>query len=278
MNIKNFLDYIRRELSEIYSPEEIRSIALILLEERFGIQRHEVFLYPDMVVPEAEIVDAVEMLAKYYPVQYITGYGRFMDMKFTVNEHVLIPRPETEELVRWILSENLSGTVPHILDIGTGSGCIAVSLAKNLGSAKISAVDVSEEALKMAEYNAEVNEVTVEFIKADILSEKIDGSYDIIASNPPYVTVSEKSSMRKNVLDHEPHLALFVDDSDPLLFYKKIAELGTVLLNRGGRLYFEINEKFGVGICRMLEGMGYGDVILRKDIFDKDRMVRAVWN
>ena len=194
---------------------------------------------------------------------------------FKVSPSVLIPRPETEELVDWILSDN-SQKGMRVLDIGTGSGCIPISLASDMDAPLVSAWDISEEALKVAVANAELNSVNVDFSRVDVLSDEIpDVKVDILVSNPPYITDSEKSEMERNVLDWEPGLALFVPDNDPLKFYRRIAEIGRDILDNNGLLYFEINRAYGKDTVDMLLGLGYRDVELRKDISGNDRMVKA---
>jgi release factor glutamine methyltransferase len=228
-------------------------------------------------------------LKKEKPLQYIVGETEFYGLPFLVNENTLIPRPETEELVELIIkSYNLQPTTynPKILDIGTGSGCIAISLAKNITNSQVFAIDVSEKALTTAKKNAEINEVTINFIQADILkvddlenlsnsNSKLPSQYDVIVSNPPYVRNLEKSEIKPNVLEYEPHLALFVDDSDALLFYRKIAELAKKNLKENGKLYFEINQYLGKETVELLENLGFNDVVLKKDIYGNDRIIQC---
>jgi release factor glutamine methyltransferase len=205
-------------------------------------------------------------------VQYVLGQAQFCDLTFEVAEGVLIHRPETEELVSRVAADAAEGA--RILDVGTGSGAIAVALAKMVKGAKVVAVDISEIALEIAAKNAAKNGVDVEVIKADALADMSHlGQFDIIVSNPPYIPQSDLSSMNRNVVDYEPHTALFVADNDALCFYRSIAQNGLTMLRNGGGLYFEIYEQFGSQIAAMLEGMGYRDVVVAKDIFGKDRMV-----
>jgi release factor glutamine methyltransferase len=223
--------------------------------------------------------DILARLKKSEPLQYVLGWTEFYGIPFVVDSRVLIPRPETEELVDWIAGDNDSGQI-RLLDIGTGSGCIAVSLAKLLPQALVEAWDVSPDALAVACHNAKENGVYVLFREVDVLVQQVadvNQKFNILVSNPPYVMNSEKKQMHGNVLDHEPHLALFVEDSDPLLFYRRIAELGTSLLVVGGTLYFEINAAKGHDMVEMLQKMGYVDVRLKQDLSGKDRMIRAKW-
>ena len=236
---------------------------LSILEWSRGIQEN---------LENYKIKKIVRDLKKQKPLQYILGETEFYGMKFKMNEHTLIPRPETEELVGWILKEEFSSA----LDIGTGSGCIAITLAKNT-NAKITAIDVSEDALQVAKENARINEVEINFLQQDILETTSLPKVDVIVSNPPYVLESEKQKMKTTVLQYEPHLALFTPDKEPLLFYKKIGNLSAKSLNCGGKLFFEINEQYGAEISEMLSKIGFVDIALKKDINDKDRMIKAIW-
>jgi release factor glutamine methyltransferase len=213
------------------------------------------------------------------PIQYLLGKTSFYGLDFEVNSAVLIPRPETEELVDWIIQSQklkVKSQKIKILDIGTGSGCIAVSLAKNIPNAQVFAIDVSEKALATAKKNANLNDVNVTFLHQSILeTEDLEQEFDIIVSNPPYVRNLEKKEIKKNVLDNEPHLALFVEDNDALIFYKKIAELAQKNLSNSGQLYFEINQYLGKEMVGLLETMSFKNIELRKDIYENDRMTRA---
>jgi release factor glutamine methyltransferase len=218
-------------------------------------------------------------LKKEIPIQYILGETEFFDLKFKVNNKVLIPRPETEELIEWVLKNSKLKTQNsklNILDIGTGSGCIAISLAKNLPNAEVYAIDISSEAIKIAQKNAEINKVSVNFIETDILKiEELQYTFDIIVSNPPYVRELEKEKMHQNVLANEPHLALFVENDNPLLFYDKIADLAKSYLTKNGNLYFEINQYLGKETVDLLKSKGFNTIELKKDLFDVDRMIKA---
>jgi len=221
----------------------------------------------------------LEQLKKEIPIQYLLGSTSFYGLNFEVNSDVLIPRPETEELVDWIIKDCLifrNDVTLKIVDIGTGSGCIAISLAKNLPNAQVFAIDVSGKALATAKKNAELNNVEVTFIQKNILeTASLDFQFDIIVSNPPYVRNLEKVEINKNVLDNEPHLALFVDDNDALVFYRKIAELAQKSLSKNGQLYFEINQYLGKETVALLENLGFENLELRKDIYGNDRMIFA---
>lgn len=229
-----------------------------------------------------ELLRMAERIAKGEPVQYVVGKAEFYGLTFHVEPGVLIPRPETEELVDAVELQNAQAV--RVVDIGTGSGCIAISLSKKFPDAKVEGWDISNDALRIAKGNAELNESNVSFHKVDVLSVSPSEALslaegrrvDVIVSNPPYICDREKSDMERNVLDHEPHLALFVPDEDPLLFYRKIAELGVEILSTGGRLYFEINRAYGRETVLLLEGLGYSNVQLVQDQFGNDRMVCAI--
>ncbi len=278
MTFVELYNYLKSATLKVYDQQEATSIARILFEHFAKVRASEAFCNPNGVCDvEISLLESVIVkVERACPLQYILGYAWLGDLEFAVSESVLIPRPETEELVRWVVGENPN--VGRLLDIGTGSGCIAVSCALMMPNTQVCAVDVSQEALAVARINAEKHNAKVQFLRMDILTEVIDEMYDVIVSNPPYVTESERTVMRKNVLDYEPELALFVPDSDPLRFYERIARLGQTSLNDGGKLYFEINESFGNQIIDMLKNLGYINVELRRDIFDRDRMVRAIWN
>lgn len=269
---------IRDALKGHYSDSEALALAKMLLVEAFGFSTLELYGGKDKEISgkRADVLD--EMIArmkKNEPIQYIIGTESFCGLTFEVNPDVLIPRPETQELVRWIESDWKS--LPcRILDIGTGSGCISISLAKFLEDAKVESWDISEGALQVAHRNCVRNEVEVLLRQQDVLSVVPEGElYQVIVSNPPYICEKEKVDMDANVLDWEPETALFVPDADPLLFYRKIAELGISMLCEGGALYFEINRAYGEETLRMLEGLGYRQLELRKDDFGNDRMIKA---
>lgn len=250
----------------------------ILATELLGIPQMTFYLKDDVALtPEQEqlLDNAIERLQKHEPIQYILGYSDFCGLRFKVTPATLIPRPETSELVEWIVQE--SNGNERILDIGTGSGCIAVSLAKKMTGTTVEAWDISPEAIDVARSNSENNCAQVKFGIVDILDHKPGGKvFDIIVSNPPYIRELEKSGMEANVLDWEPYTALFVPDSDPLLFYRTIAKQGLEMLSTGGKLYFEINREYGNETIEMLTSLGYTGIVLRKDFAENDRMIRAV--
>lgn len=271
--VSNILPYFKKELSNIVDEREIISWAYLTIEYLLGYNRSDCIIHANKEIT-TEITDRIKQiiadLKTKKPIQYILGETEFYGLQFKVNEHTLIPRPETEELVKWILKEEFSSA----LDIGTGSGCIAITLAKNT-NAKITAIDISKEAIDVAKENTKNNKVEIDFMLQDILQAETLYKVDLIVSNPPYILNSEKEKMEANVLDFEPDLSLFISDNDPLLFYKKIGVLAEKSLNCGGKLYFEINEKYGAEILEMLSKIGFVDIALKKDINDKDRMVKA---
>jgi release factor glutamine methyltransferase len=273
------IQYIRHELSDLYTTSEISVLTRIILEEVLGESYQ--LLADDKInhlsLTEMEKMnDILKRLKKGEPYQYVLGEAEFYGRKFKVTPDVLIPRPETEELVEWIVSDaNDSGS--HYLDIGTGSGCIAVTLAKEIANAQVDAWDISENALAVAKENAHGHKAQVNFSQVDILQPmRLSNRYDIIVSNPPYITEAEKNEMSRNVLDFEPHVALFVPDSRPLIFYEHIADLARVLLNDGGRLYFEINREMADALTNLLSSKGFQSVEVRNDISGNPRMVRAL--
>lgn len=280
MLLKEIKKVFHTELDAIYGKEEVSSFFYLLIEHYLGLERFILAVQPELIITKEEgspLFEALSKLKLQVPIQYIIGKTHFMDLDFVVNKNVLIPRPETEELVRWVLDD--FSTVKSdlkILDIGTGSGCIAVSLAKNLPKAKVYAIDVSEEALAVAKETAKLNGVEIYFINADILEvNDLDDKFDIIISNPPYVRMLEKQEMKNNVLDNEPELALFVADDNPLIFYKKIIELAAKNLIDKGVLYFEINQYLGKETQSLLEATNFSEIELRKDFFGNDRMLKG---
>lgn len=270
-----FKNYSRR-LQSLYAPQEAESLSFWLLEHFVGVKRMDI-PQDKQVEQTPAMEEAVIRLERGYPIQYVTGYAPFYGREFEVNPSVLIPRSETEELVHLILAENREKGL-HILDVGTGSGCIPITLALEMDDPVITTVDVSEAALDVAIRNGEQHEAgAVDFIQCDVLQEELPvRDLDILVSNPPYVRESEKSGMHVNVLDHEPHLALFVPEEDPLIFYRIIASKSLSALKLGGKLYFEINEALGAEVISLLNHLGYKDIMLRKDLNDRDRMIRAI--
>lgn len=277
--IKQYKKYFTEALIPIFGSDEAESFFHIALEEIHGLRRVDLIMNPDIALNDSQKErwdSVVAQLLEQKPIQYIFGKAHFYGLEFKVTENTLIPRPETEELVEWIIHENKNRQDISILDIGTGSGCIAISLAANLEQVAVSALDVSAEALAVAKENATVNNVTVTFIQEDILiAQALPQQYDIIVSNPPYVRHLEKQEIKPNVLNYEPHLALFVEDGNPLIFYRKIAKLAKVHLRKGGTLYFEINQYLGPETVQMLEDEGFKNIILRKDLYGNDRMISA---
>ena len=285
MILKEFKLFFNEALSAIYPKTEIDSFFFILMEKKLKLQRIDTVLKSDFLITEKNLIDLkniVKRLQKEEPIQYIIGNTEFYGLPFLVDKNTLIPRTETEELVAWVLDEikvftNNKITELSILDIGTGTGCIPISLAKNLTSLNISAIDISPEALLIARQNAILNKVTIEFIELDILNaESLPQEYDVIISNPPYVRELEKKEIKNNVLENEPHLALFVADENPLIFYNKIADLAKKQLSENGMLFFEINQYLGKETINMLVKKGFKNIQLKKDLFGNDRMIKCV--
>lgn len=303
MQIKEYRNHFINQLSTLYDDSEAESFFYLILENKHQLKRIDLALNTYLEFSEKEVQNwntIVEQLKQEIPIQYILGETNFYSLDFEVNDNVLIPRPETEELVDWIIESQklaiesqkseVKGKNWKAIDIGTGSGCIAISLAKNLQNFQVFAIDISENAIDIAEKNAKKNNVSIHFTKTDILKcndlDELRTSYrsfgiesptkfDIIVSNPPYVRNLEKAEIKKNVLDNEPHLALFVDDNDALIFYKKIAELAQTNLSKKGKLYFEINQYLGKETVDLLSKMNFNNIELRKDIYGNDRMIRC---
>ena len=281
--IADVVRFFRDELKYYYPKEEVETFIAYCFEEFAGLRRADIFLNSNDTVTESELLKfnfAIKDLKQNKPIQYILGKADFYGLKFLVSKHVLIPRPETEELVDLIIKA--TGTSPpiSILDIGTGSGCIPIALKKNLQSTNLYALDISFEALEVAKQNAIMNNVHIDFFQHDILSAGSqlpdqDIKFNIIVSNPPYICISEKEQMQKNVLDYEPHIALFVSDNDPLLFYKMIADFALKHLKQNGKLYFEINRAFGLETKLMLENKGFKNVLLIKDLNNNNRILQG---
>ncbi|HEY9115020.1 MAG TPA: peptide chain release factor N(5)-glutamine methyltransferase [Bacteroidales bacterium] len=286
MDIRNnSLIYLREkyinDLSVIFSNKEARQMLNVLIQHFFGISRTTLALNPNLRLSESEILNlhfAVKGLKKHKPLQYITGKSEFFGFELLVNESVLIPRPETEELVQLIVSKEKQKNT-QLLDVGTGSGCIAIALEKLMPEPGVSAIDIDEKTLKIATANASQNSSSVNFIQLDILDEnswKKLGIFDVIVSNPPYVTISDKNKMQENVLNYEPHLALFVPENDELIFYRKICQFAKTHLAKKGRIYFEINENKGFEINKLLKEEGFQLVEIHRDFRGKMRFATAL--
>ena len=288
MNINKFRDYFNKTLKKLYPTSEIDTFLFLLLEEYLNFKRIDVVLKSNFEISPEDLTllkSSTKLLEQEVPIQYILGKTEFYGFPFILNEHVLIPRPETEELVTSVLNK-ISKLEPlhpiekekklKILDIGTGSGCIPISLKRSLPFAEITAIDIANEALIIAQKNASLNKVNINFIRQNILkTTALDDIYDIIISNPPYVRVSEKIEIKNNVLKNEPHLALFVEDNNPLIFYSKIAELAKSHLTKNGTLFFEINQYLGKETAELIKLKGFNKIQLKKDIFGHDRIIIA---
>lgn len=288
MNINKFRDYFNKTLKKLYPTSEIDTFLFLILEEYLNFKRIDVVLKSNFEISPEDLTllkSSTKLLEQEVPIQYILGKTEFYGFPFILNEHVLIPRPETEELVTSVLSKisKLERLHPiekekklKILDIGTGSGCIPISLKRSLPFAEITAIDIANEALIIAQKNASLNKVNINFIQQNILKTTgLDDIYDIIISNPPYVRVSEKIEIKNNVLKNEPHLALFVEDNNPLIFYSKIAELAKSHLTKNGTLFFEINQYLGKETVELIKLKGFNKIQLKKDIFGHDRIIIA---
>ena len=292
MTIKQHRAHFNKSLKHLYPTSEIDSFFFLILEEYMGLKRIDIVLKSDFLIDKKSLnlmQIATKQLEQEIPVQYIIGKTEFFGLPFHVNKEVLIPRPETEELVEQVLkkvsliktcntskNETIKEKQLKVLDIGTGSGCIAISLKKQLPSSEVSALDVSNKALRVAKKNAFLNNVDINFVHQDILkTNDLDKLYDVIISNPPYVRELEKKEIKNNVLNNEPHLALFVDNKNPLLFYNKIAELAKKFLIKNGQLHFEINQYLGKETIKLLAEKGFKNIQLKKDIFGNDRIITA---
>jgi release factor glutamine methyltransferase len=282
MLLKQYKVHFFDSLKNIQDEQEIESFFFILTEYLHNLKRVDVALNSNFELSDEEVEkwNAILVdLQQEKPIQYITGEAWFYGLKFEVNENTLIPRPETEELVEWIIESQKSKVQSQkleILDIGTGTGCIPISLKVNLPQANVSAIDVSEKALAVAKRNAELNKVEINFIQTNILEvEDLNQHFDVIVSNPPYVRNLEKQEIKKNVLDYEPHLALFVEDTDALLFYRKIAQLALKNVTPNGLLFFEINQYLGKETVALLENLGFKNIELKKDMYGNDRMIKC---
>jgi release factor glutamine methyltransferase len=278
MILKEAIEQLRNGLSGIYEAEEMQAMIRIICEDVFNYDQVDVALRQENELPDfaaERVADIITRLQRHEPLQYVVGSARFHGHRFKVTPAVLIPRPETEQLVDLIVDENAASDL-RVLDMGTGSGCIAISLARALKFPQIDALDVSRDALAVARENAELMKVKVRFFESDMLSPQPAARYDIIVSNPPYICWSERESMERNVLDYEPGQALFVPDNDPLLFYKAIVPYAAQSLERGGRLYLEINRRFGAEVRRLLEENGFTEVRIIEDSYGNTRFAAAL--
>lgn len=275
---KSVMNFALQELSDLYPADEIKSIVYYLFEEYLKLSKTDYILNPNKRMSESELLKfnfTIKDLKKGKPIQHILGYGYFNDLKFLVNKETLIPRPETEELVEMIIQNEKEKEPLKVLDIGTGTGCIPISLALSMPQHHYSAIDFKDEIIHLAKQNAKLHQAQISFQILDILeaSSKDLDSYDIIISNPPYVLESEKQIMHSNVVDYEPSSALYVNDEEALIFYEKIAKLAIKNLNSGGRLYFEINETKGKEVAELLESLGFEQIKAHKDLHSKYRFV-----
>jgi release factor glutamine methyltransferase len=281
MTIADIIQRYKSTLIKVYDSAEARTIITMILEKDLQLNalRLEMNKYLLLTTYQQEVLEKhLERLLNHEPVQYILGEADFMDMKFKVNPHVLIPRPETEDLVRWIVEtvgKDFKGT---ILDIGTGSGCIAVALKKLLPDAEVFACDICADALYTATENALMNETEINFFRQDVLLENLPAQYDIIVSNPPYIPLNEKGTLAKHVADFEPAQALFTPASQALIFYERIAMLATRHLSKSGKLFFETHTEKTTEVADLLQANGFREVEVRKDVFEKNRMVKGVWS
>lgn len=274
VNVRKIWEETVIRLEKIYNSREAGQIAYLLMEDLFDLKRADILVQKECVIDTGLLDFSIEKLLSHEPIQYVTGMIDFYGRKFKIRPGALIPRPETEELVNLIVKENCF-ECPKILEIGVGSGCIAVSLALELKGA-VYGTDVSVEALSIAEENSNLYDAAITFFSHDVLMEDIPlKGIDILVSNPPYIPKKDKEGMLQNVLDYEPELALFVPDEHPLVFYERIASQGRLVLNEGGKLYFEIHENYGEEVKNLLEGLGYKSVIIHQDMQGTNRMVSA---
>lgn len=276
--------YYNQQLFKFYDERESEILIFMLMEEYTGITKLDFFKNPEQTINESELLKihfAVKDLKNYKPVQYILGKTEFYGFPILVNPNVLIPRPETEELVDWVVNDTGKEQEYTALDIGTGSGCIAIALKKTLSNIKVQATDISSGALEVAKQNAKINHADISFFHINLLDKNEwskPGCYDIIISNPPYVRNIEKSQIKKNVLNYEPGGALYVDDNNPLIYYSSIAEFARLNLNKNGGVYCEINQYLGDETCRLFESLGFKNIQLKKDLKGNNRFIKAVEN
>ena len=273
---KELFKRLVKALLSVYDDREATAIAKNYLMDRFHLDTIRLTMNTEIAYDQTWFEHDLRRLSLGIPYQHVVGFSYFFGLKFITNKHALIPRPETEELVQWVIDEH-KDKGQNILDIGTGTGCIPIALQANIAGCTCVGIDVSEEALNLARTNADKNHVHISFKKCDILKEELpQGEFDIIVSNPPYIPEADRALMHQNVLDHEPGLALFVEDYDPLLFYRTIARKAKNHLTANGHIYFEIHEAFGSEIAQLLENEGYKNIIVKKDLQEKDRMIRAI--
>ena len=278
MTLLEFYDLFKNKLISRVDKNELDEFFFWLIDHYCNYSRMDYILNSSFKISktqEQNLINSIDSLLNEMPIQYVVGETKFMNLVFKLNNSVLIPRPETEELVRWIIND--AHTNKNILDIGTGSGCIAVSLSKYLNNCKVTGWDISEDIIKIASHNAYLNDVNVELELSDITKPKfLDYKYDVIVSNPPYITKNEKQFISKNVKFFEPHIALFVENGDPLCFYKKIFDFSNSNLKSNGFLYIEINENFSKEVIKLLKDKGFYDIKLKKDFRLKNRMIKAI--
>lgn len=283
--VSDVIKFYKKELSDIYTESELQNLTNWIFEKQLKLNATEIILDETIRVNQSDLIILEQMcykLKEHQPIQYVLGEAEFYHLKFKVNKNVLIPRPETEELVDLIIKKQKKGKEINILDIGTGSGCIPISIKKNIPDANVYSLDISDDALEIAKSNAVKNKVDVNFFKADILSDTIsevilnqtkDKKIDILISNPPYVLNSEKRGLHNRVKNFEPHLALFVDDADPILFYRKITSLAMSVLSQNGMLYFECHTNYAKDVYQLLKDRGFQNVSLQKDMAGLNRFV-----
>lgn len=276
MQLNQLKNLFITKLENIYDSDEAVNLMWWCIQEITNKQKKELLSTNEFELDGEKLTEIISQLKSGKPIQYIFNKAYFYDLEFYVNENVLIPRPETEELVQWIISDNTNDTSISIIDLCTGSGCIALSLKNILNQTKMDALDVSVNAIDVAIQNANKNKLEINFICSDLLNFRTEFKYDIIVSNPPYVCEKEKAVMHKNVLDFEPHLALFVKDNDALIFYKLIANFGLNNLKEGGTIYLEINESLAEETANVFIDLGYKEAIIRKDLNDKNRMIKIL--
>lgn len=278
---KELLRQVINELANLYEEREVTALARHYLADRFHVDSMKLAMNTSVAYDEKLMLHDLSLLRASTPLQHVVGYGEFYGRRFHCGPEALIPRPETEELVKWIIDDHhqITSSSNHqinLLDIGTGTGCIPITLVLETSGVRALGVDISEGALALASRNAEELKANVSFNQLDILNDKLNGSFDIIVSNPPYIPEADREQMHSNVLEHEPGLALFVPDHDPLLFYRTIAQKAKRALSNNGSLYFEIHEAYGAATKSLLESDGYSEVIIQQDLQGKDRMVKAV--